>query len=195
MTLRWLIPFMALIAGTVAPAAAQQYLAVTTTTVNMRTGPGTEYPVIVAVPANRQVQVTGCTPARDWCGVIYQARGGWISARYLSPPPFAGPPPKPVPIPPPQPPRPPVVFPPNFPKPPFFPNPPGQNRVNVVGTLTNQGVECRMLRADNGVVYSLTGLPWGYRPGDRVRVRGEIAEMSTCMQGQTIRVDFARPAN
>lgn len=67
------------------------------------------------------------------------------------------------------------------------PSGPGLNVVRVVGTLTDEGVECPAMRGDDGELYTL-----GPRDmvrgevGDRVRVTGRIAEASICMQGTTL---------
>ncbi len=60
--------------------------------------------------------------------------------------------------------------------------------IAVVGTLTDEGFECQALRARNGKLYTLTGNLSGVQSGDRVRVRGRVAEVSFCMQGVTIEV-------
>ncbi|WP_185983494.1 LysM peptidoglycan-binding domain-containing protein [Aureimonas mangrovi] len=67
-------------------------------------------------------------------------------------------------------------------------------RVSITGVISNEGVECPVIRAENGRLYSLAGGLSGFRPGDRVTVLGEIAQMSTCMQGTTIAVNSIRPA-
>jgi hypothetical protein len=61
-------------------------------------------------------------------------------------------------------------------------------RVAVTGELTSEGVECPALRADDGALYTLAGDTGGFEVGDRVRVQGRVAEMSTCMQGTTLEV-------
>jgi hypothetical protein len=61
--------------------------------------------------------------------------------------------------------------------------------VTVTGKLTNEGVECKAMRGDDGKLYTLTGDLKGFRTGDRVKVTGRIAEMSTCMQGTTLGVE------
>src|SRR5262245_66287444 len=61
--------------------------------------------------------------------------------------------------------------------------------MTVTGKLTNEGVECKAMRGDDGKLYTLTGDLKGFRPGDRVKVTGRIAEMSTCMQGTTLGVE------
>ena len=60
--------------------------------------------------------------------------------------------------------------------------------INVRGTLTGEGVECQALRGDDGELYTLTGDLSGFEDGDRVKVRGTVAEISTCQQGTTIEV-------
>lgn len=65
-------------------------------------------------------------------------------------------------------------------------------RAQVTGMLTDEGVECPALRADNGELYTLAGDTGSFTVGDRVTVRGTIAETSICMQGTTIRVTSIR---
>lgn len=60
--------------------------------------------------------------------------------------------------------------------------------VTVTGVLTDEGIECPALRADDGAIYTLAGDARGFGPGDRVRVTGTVAEMSFCMQGTTLAV-------
>lgn len=66
-------------------------------------------------------------------------------------------------------------------------------RVAVQGTLTREGVECPALRDANGTLWTLAGPLDGHRAGDRVCVRGRVAEISTCMQGITISVESIGP--
>ena len=70
------------------------------------------------------------------------------------------------------------------------PHPPAKRveSVTVTGTLTDEGVECRALRGDDGARYTLTGDLKGFKTGDRVTVTGTTAEVSTCQQGTTIAV-------
>lgn len=62
------------------------------------------------------------------------------------------------------------------------------DQFSVVGTLVGGGVECPLLRADSGRLYSLAGDTGEYGRGDRVRVEGRLAEVSICQQGATIEV-------
>lgn len=60
---------------------------------------------------------------------------------------------------------------------------------DIVGTLSDEGIECTALRADDGTLYTLAGDTRGFEPGDRVRVIGRPAATSICMQGETLVVD------
>ena len=68
-------------------------------------------------------------------------------------------------------------------------------RLVVAGTLTREGAECQAMRGDDGKLYTLAGEFRGFRPGDRVRVEGRVAEVSTCMQGTTIEVSRIEDAD
>ena len=64
----------------------------------------------------------------------------------------------------------------------------GKKTIEVKGRLTDEGVECQALRADDGTLYTLSGDLRGFKTGDRVRVAGTIAEVSICQQGITIEI-------
>jgi len=90
-------------------ANAQEMYA--TTTVNLRTGPGTNYAILGALRPNEIVTALRCNATNTWCEVTSRVQRGWVSARYLAPlsdstrPTF---PVRPQPLPVPQPVRPPV---------------------------------------------------------------------------------------
>lgn len=67
-----------LIAATDIAAAAP---ARTTADLNLRSGPGTQYRVIAAMPRGSLVDVIRCV--ERWCQVSYRGRVGWASSRYL----------------------------------------------------------------------------------------------------------------
>jgi len=67
-------------------------------------------------------------------------------------------------------------------------------RLTVTGRLTDEGVECQAMRSRNGILYTLSGNLRGFKAGDRVRVVGRVAEMSTCMQGTTLALESIRRA-
>jgi len=49
--------------------------------VNLRAGPGVEFPVIAAMPAGARVDVTGCQGS--WCQVAFNGTAGWASRAYM----------------------------------------------------------------------------------------------------------------
>lgn len=71
---------------------------------------------------------------------------------------------------------------------------PPDKSVVVVGVLTDEGVECQAMRADDGTLYTLTGKLKNFKTGDRVEVVGAIAEFSICQQGTTIEVHRIKKA-
>lgn len=74
------------------------------------------------------------------------------------------------------------------------PPPGGDGSMEITGTLTRDGVECPALRSDGGKLYTLAGETGRFGPGDRVRVRGNRAQMSICQQGITISVESIEAA-
>lgn len=60
--------------------------------------------------------------------------------------------------------------------------------VSLAGTLTDEGVECQALRGEDGRLYTLTGDLGTFTTGDEVRVKGTLAEFSSCQQGTTVQV-------
>jgi uncharacterized protein YraI len=57
-----------------APAVVQNDL-------NLRAGPGIEYPVVAAMPGGATVDVMGCEAG--WCRVAYRGTMGWASRAYM----------------------------------------------------------------------------------------------------------------
>jgi hypothetical protein len=49
----------------------------------MRTGPGTNNPIITVLPANAFLSVTGRNADRSWYQVVFNGVQGWVSANYL----------------------------------------------------------------------------------------------------------------
>jgi len=76
----------ALVIGSLAPApaTAQQPNGYPVTNVNLRAGPGTEYPVIVTVPSRAPISILGCLPDYSWCDSLFQNDRGWMRSIYLS---------------------------------------------------------------------------------------------------------------
>ena len=70
------------LAAVTLPASAAT-LATATTSLNIRTGPGPEYPVIGAIPDKGQATVTGCIQGSLWCQVTYNGKQGWADSQYM----------------------------------------------------------------------------------------------------------------
>lgn len=49
--------------------------------VNMRSGPGTSYPVIAQIPAGAALDIGNCG---GWCQITYAGRSGYVSASYVT---------------------------------------------------------------------------------------------------------------
>jgi len=64
------------------PASAA-VVAQATTPLNIRSGPGPQYPVIGAVPTRGQATITGCISGSLWCSVSYNGKQGWAYSQYL----------------------------------------------------------------------------------------------------------------
>ncbi len=54
------------------------------TDVNLRAGPGTEYPVLVTVPTDAPITILGCLEDYTWCDTIFEEQRGWMSSIYLA---------------------------------------------------------------------------------------------------------------
>jgi uncharacterized protein YraI len=65
--------------------AATGYLA---TTVNLRAGPSTSYPIVARIPGETILNVEGCLRDGSWCDVTWKRKKhvlehGWVSSRFL----------------------------------------------------------------------------------------------------------------
>jgi len=79
------------------------------------------------------------------------------------------------------------------------PNPPAPPRdpqpgefVKIRGTLT-EDVDCRLLRADGGKLYSLSSPLRGWPNGSKVCIHGTLAEVTQCLTQPMIEVQSVRP--
>jgi uncharacterized protein YraI len=57
--------------------------AVVVTTVNLRAGPSTGYPIVTALPTRAAITVHGCTANSAWCDISWGGERGWIAANYV----------------------------------------------------------------------------------------------------------------
>jgi len=74
----------AIFAMTLAPSiASATSTARVVTDLNVRAGPGTQYPAVTVFPRASRVNVIGCTAGITWCDVSGRGVRGWVSARYL----------------------------------------------------------------------------------------------------------------
>jgi uncharacterized protein YraI len=55
-----------------------------TADLNIRGGPGPQFPVLGMIRANDQAAVQGCIEGSKWCQVSYQGISGWVYGDYLS---------------------------------------------------------------------------------------------------------------
>ena len=53
------------------------------TTVNLRAGPGTDYPIVDRLPPGAYVDIHGCIYDYDWCDVSAYGNRGWIRSDFL----------------------------------------------------------------------------------------------------------------
>lgn len=73
----------ALLAAVAVPGVAQAQNAYTVTTVNLRAGPGLEYPIVFPVPGNVALQTYGCLNDWSWCDVTVSGYRGWMAGDYI----------------------------------------------------------------------------------------------------------------
>jgi uncharacterized protein YraI/predicted small secreted protein len=52
--------------------------------VNMRAGPGVNFPRVDTIRRGNSVNVHGCLERRDWCDVSLGRSRGWVSAQYIN---------------------------------------------------------------------------------------------------------------
>ena len=72
------------LASTVAAPAFAETIGTAVTPLNIRSGPGPQYPVIGAIASGGKAAVTGCIQGSQWCEISYGGRRGWAYAQYLT---------------------------------------------------------------------------------------------------------------
>lgn len=80
-----MIGLASLVAAALFTASAMAVVAVYSPTghLNVRSGPGFQYPVVAQMDANTRFPVTGCLQDYSWCSVVVGNTPGWASAPYL----------------------------------------------------------------------------------------------------------------
>jgi uncharacterized protein YraI len=71
---------LALMMGVAAAQAAPGYV---TTNVNLRSGPGVQYPPVVVLGAGMPLEIFGCLSDTSWCDVDWNGNRGWVAGDYL----------------------------------------------------------------------------------------------------------------
>ncbi|MEJ8571431.1 DUF1236 domain-containing protein [Microbaculum marinum] len=64
-------------------AALASFNATATTDLNIRSGPGPQYPVVGVIDNNSAATVNGCMQGSKWCQVAYNGTTGWAYSDYL----------------------------------------------------------------------------------------------------------------
>jgi uncharacterized protein YraI len=70
--------------GTAGAAMAQATTATATTDLNVRSGPGPQFPVVGLIEGQQQTTVMGCIEGSKWCRVSHQGAEGWAYSDYLA---------------------------------------------------------------------------------------------------------------
>jgi uncharacterized protein YraI len=71
-------------AMTLPGAVSAATLASATTDLNVRSGPGPQYPVIGYIRSNQQATIEGCIQGSLWCRVDISGRQGWAYSKYMT---------------------------------------------------------------------------------------------------------------
>ncbi len=67
-----------------APGAVMaQQAVIANADLNVRSGPGDEYPVVDRIALDSELLLLGCMEASEWCEVSYGDGEGWVSSDYL----------------------------------------------------------------------------------------------------------------
>lgn len=72
------------LAASLAGAAHAQTPVTATTDLNVRSGPGPQYPVVGVIGANQGATLDGCLEGSKWCRVAFSGGDGWAFSDYLT---------------------------------------------------------------------------------------------------------------
>jgi len=64
--------------------AAAQVTAMATTDLNIRSGPGPQYPVVGLIESSQETTIQGCLEGSKWCQVSHAGIEGWAYSDYLA---------------------------------------------------------------------------------------------------------------
>lgn len=79
-----IVPLAALATVVLAAPAAAATIATAVTPLNIRSGPGPQYPVIGAISTGANAVISGCIEGSQWCQVTYAGRQGWAYSQYMT---------------------------------------------------------------------------------------------------------------
>lgn len=74
---------LALLAVGGGASAANAAQGVVTIPLNLRAGPGTDYPVVAVMSAGDGVEIYGCLSGWGWCDIFWRGFRGWAAGSYL----------------------------------------------------------------------------------------------------------------
>jgi uncharacterized protein YraI len=84
MQLRKTVLLAGLMAAALSTTASAAVVASAMTPLNVRSGPGPQYPVIGAIPANGKATIIGCIQDSLWCQVSAGGKQAWAYSKYLT---------------------------------------------------------------------------------------------------------------
>jgi uncharacterized protein YraI len=84
MQLRKTVLLAALMAAALSTTASAAIVASAMTPLNVRSGPGPQYPVIGAIPVNGKTTIIGCIEGSLWCQVSIGGKQAWAYSKYLT---------------------------------------------------------------------------------------------------------------
>ena len=84
MNRKFFVPAAVAIAMALPGAAAAEVMASATTDLNIRSGPGPQYPVIGVINSGGQATIAGCMGGSQWCSVNHNGVDGWAYSAYLT---------------------------------------------------------------------------------------------------------------
>ena len=76
--------FAAMLVAVMSSPALAETRGATVSSVNLRAGPGTWYPVVMTMPPSAALTIYGCLDAASWCDVSWGGARGWVSSNYVS---------------------------------------------------------------------------------------------------------------
>jgi uncharacterized protein YraI len=74
----------AVLTAIVLSAPALAFTSFSTAHLNIRSGPGPQYPVVAMINYNDRVEVSGCLQDVSWCAVTAGGVAGWAAGEYLA---------------------------------------------------------------------------------------------------------------